>query len=168
VRSVTLADNTADQAAEGGGAIRSTGGGSVSLGHSLIAQSIGVSNCAGPVVSLGYNLDDATSCGLSGTGDLSDEEARLMALSDYGGRTASHELLSGSPAVDAGDPAGCTDLEGAPLRKDQRGITRPADGDEDGTARCDIGAVERSADAPPPTPTPGTREGAIYLPWGSR
>ncbi|HKX13302.1 MAG TPA: DUF11 domain-containing protein, partial [bacterium] len=44
--------------------------------------------------------------------------------------------LTNSPAIDAGDPAGCIDQDGDPLTTDQRGAPRPF-GD-----RCDIGAFE--------------------------
>lgn len=45
-------------------------------------------------------------------------------------------LRPGSPAIDAGDPATF-------LATDQRGITRPVDGDGNGTALPDIGAFEK-------------------------
>jgi hypothetical protein len=44
-------------------------------------------------------------------------------------------LLPGSPAIDEGDEQYCAE-------KDQRGVYRPADGDGDGVAICDIGAFE--------------------------
>ena len=59
----------------------------------------------------------------------------LGPLADNGGKTLTHGLLPGSMAIDAGHKAGCPE-------KDQRGYSRPADGDEDGTAECDIGAFE--------------------------
>jgi hypothetical protein len=62
-------------------------------------------------------------------------------LADNGGPTPTHALVPGSPAIDAGDTA-CTDANGNPLTTDQRGQPRPADGDGDGVATCDIGAFE--------------------------
>src|SRR4028118_362100 len=67
-------------------------------------------------------------------------------------------LLAGSPAIDTGTDAG------APAA-DQRGVSRPQDGDGNGSAIVDIGAFEFTntptptptptpAPAPPPTPTP--------------
>ena len=69
--------------------------------------------------------------------------AKLGPLSDDGGPNFTRGLLSGSPAIDAGDASSCPST-------DQRGVTRPQDGDADGTSRCDIGAYEM---APPATPT---------------
>ena len=66
----------------------------------------------------------------------------LGPLKFNGGPTQTHALLPGSPAIDAGDPGGCRDSAGAPLQTDQRGFARNVDGNNDGTARCDIGAVE--------------------------
>ena len=54
----------------------------------------------------------------------------LGPLADNGGPTETHDLLPGSPAIDAGSP-GCP-----PPDTDQRGVARPQ-----GVA-CDIGAVE--------------------------
>jgi len=44
-------------------------------------------------------------------------------------------LLPGSPAIDAGDNSVCPTT-------DYRGVARPADGNGDGNAVCDIGAYE--------------------------
>jgi hypothetical protein len=69
----------------------------------------------------------------------------LGPLKSNGGPTQTHALVAGSPAIDAGDPGGCRDNSGALLLKDQRGFTRHVDGNSDGAARCDIGAVEFGA-----------------------
>jgi hypothetical protein len=52
-------------------------------------------------------------------------------------------LLSGSPAIDAGNPNGCTDGNGNLLKTDQRGMPRP---DKEDTGGCDMGAYERQSD----------------------
>ena len=66
----------------------------------------------------------------------------LGPLKNNGGPTQTLALVAGSPAIDAGDPNGCRDNSGALLQTDQRGFPRHVDGNNDGTARCDIGAVE--------------------------
>src|SRR5262249_28942802 len=66
----------------------------------------------------------------------------LGPLKNNGGPTQTHALVAGSPAIDAGNPSGCLDNSGALLQTDQRGFPRNVDGNSDGTARCDIGAVE--------------------------
>lgn len=76
-----------------------------------------------------------------------------MPLGDNGGPTLTHALLATSPAIDAGDPVGCADSQGNPLTVDQRGQPRPADGDGNGSAVCDIGAYGLVA-ASTHTPTP--------------
>jgi hypothetical protein len=63
----------------------------------------------------------------------------LAPLSDNGGPTETHALVAGSPAVDA-VTRGCP-----PPFTDQRGLGRPADGDGDGAAACDVGAFELAA-----------------------
>ncbi len=97
------------------------------------------------VTSEGYNLiKDTTLCMIQGdtTGNLTGVDAMLAPLADNGGPTLTHALLPSSPAIDHGNPAGCKDDQDAVLAKDQRGGTRPLDGDDDGDARCDIGAFE--------------------------
>ena len=69
----------------------------------------------------------------------------LGPLQNNGGPTQTHALVAGSPAIDAGNPNGCRDNAGTLLPTDQRGFLRPADGNNDGTARCDIGAYEANA-----------------------
>src|SRR5438552_2380988 len=59
-----------------------------------------------------------------------------------GGPTQTHALRTGSPAIDGGNSTGCHDQLGALLLTDQRGAERHFDGDGNGSARCDIGAVE--------------------------
>jgi CSLREA domain-containing protein len=102
--------------------------GSVSLENTILSGN-GQGNCAGPVTSLGHNLDDGTTCGLAASGDLSSTNPLLAALGDYGGPTLTLDLQSASPARDAGNNLGCPAV-------DQRGVRRPQG------AACDMGAVE--------------------------
>jgi CSLREA domain-containing protein len=100
------------------------------------------SGAAATIISQGYNW--INNCFPTGdlTGNITDT-VQLDPLQDNGGPTWTHALLPGSPAIDAGNPAGCTDFVGNPLTTDQRGFVRPHNG------RCDIGAFEFGASAPP-------------------
>ena len=59
-------------------------------------------------------------------------------LQNNGGYSETFSLLFGSPAVDTGVNTGCP-------ATDQRGVTRPKDGDSNTTVICDIGAYEAEA-----------------------
>ena len=65
-------------------------------------------------------------------------DPRLGALGDNGGPTKIHKLLQSSTAIDSGDDSS------APAT-DQRGVTRPKDGNKDGVGSTDIGAFELKA-----------------------
>jgi len=125
-----------------------------SMQNSILAGNIDRSgrapdcNAAGP--SLGYNIiGDATGCTFTGStgdqvGSLSAPiDPGLLALGNYGGPTQTQAPQATSPAINAGNPNGCTGLDlstgmsdGTLLQTDQRGFPRTQDG------RCDIGAVE--------------------------
>jgi hypothetical protein len=104
-------------------------------------------NIYGGASSQGYNVcsDD---CGgyLIGPGDQINTDPLLGPLQDNGGRTFTHALLNGSPAIDAGDPN-----FSPPPYYDQRGpdFWRLRNG------RIDIGSFEVQSGAKvTPTPTP--------------
>ncbi|MEW5986603.1 MAG: choice-of-anchor Q domain-containing protein [Chloroflexota bacterium] len=109
-------------------------------------------NCSGEVFSAGYNfLANNESCTFTATtGDQvgtpeNPIDPLLGPLQDNGGPTFTQALLPGSPAVDGGNPDGCTDDQGNLLNTDQRGFERPQDGDGNGSVICDIGAYEVEA-----------------------
>jgi hypothetical protein len=119
---------------------KSFGSGVATLQNSIIANNVGV-NCGG-VTSNGYNLSSDTHCNFNGPGDKNDIDPRLGPLQNNGGPTLTMSLPSGSPAVDGGNPSGCTDGSGHLLKTDQRGMPRP---DPEDTGGCDMGAYERQS-----------------------
>jgi predicted outer membrane repeat protein len=127
-------------------ALEGTGGGIDDHYYSspLIRNTILWDNKPDQVFSELFSTPQLTYCdiegGFSGTGNIS-TPPMLSPLADNGGFTHTHALELGSLAIDAGDPAGC------PVT-DQRGYFRPADGNADGTSRCDMGAFEFAARAP--------------------
>jgi len=131
---------------DSGGANITNISGTLTVKNTLLFSFSGGTNCSGSITSGGYNLDNNSTCSLGGTGDQSGVDPMLGQLLDNGGPTKTHALNYGSPAIDAGNPAGCTDDVGSPILTDQRGIARSIDGDADGTARCDIGAFEKTID----------------------
>jgi predicted outer membrane repeat protein len=72
--------------------------------------------------------------GSPGAGNL-DVNPRLGVFGDYGGSTRVFALLSGSPVIDRGSPSVCP-------ATDQVGLSRPVDGDGNGSPICDMGAFE--------------------------
>jgi hypothetical protein len=102
--------------------------------RSTIFDASWIDNESGTINSLGYNLSSDDGGGsLTAAGDQINTDPLLGPLQDNGGPTFTHELLSGSPAIDAGDP----------------NFTPPPDYDQRGTdfervinGRVDIGAFE--------------------------
>jgi predicted outer membrane repeat protein len=144
LNNLTIAYNVAgsdgDGAGEGGG-IYNAPGRRASLSNSILAGNTASDNqeseCAGTVVSAGYNLLEAASpgCDLENfPSNISNVNPLLRPLANYGGLTDTHALGPGSPAIDAGSPTSCEE-------SDQRGVPR----------NCDIGAFE----AGPLLPDPG-------------
>jgi len=120
----------------------------IDLGDTILKAGAGsgnISNDLGSVTSAGYNLsgDDGGDF-LTGPGDQINTDPMLGPLQDNGGPTLTHELLSNSPAIDAGNP----DFTPPPIF-DQRGpgFDRVANG------RLDIGSFEVQGSTPTPTPS---------------
>ena len=154
IRHSTITGNTADSDANGSG----DGGGlyfpanapttfSTTLANTLVAgnrdQGGEAPDCSGYFSSGLFNLlGIADGCALAaGSGDIrgtADDpvDPLLGPLAANGGPTSTHALLPGSPAIDAAHPYRFS-------AADQRGVTRPTDGNRDGVKRADIGAFER-------------------------
>jgi CSLREA domain-containing protein len=138
--SVTIADNSAP-AGSGGGFYNL---GAATFRYVIVADSPSGDNCAGggTSTSQGHNLDSGNTCGFTDPTDLVNVDPQLGPLQDNGGPTPTQALSTGSPAIDVGGD------DCPPPLTDQRGFSRPADGNGDGNATCDIGAYEFGA-APP-------------------
>ena len=143
LRHVTVAGNQADSDSNGsgsGGGIASEGGAVTIVNALLGGNSAGDASaeCSGTVTARGPSLvQTAAGCTLAGdtAAVITGMDPLLGPLADNGGQTPTHALLAGSPAIDAGDAAGC-------LPADQRGVERPQG------AGCDVGAFEAEAPAP--------------------
>lgn len=131
----TIANNSAYT---GGGILASSS--RLSMKNSIIAKNTASSgtgpDCYISISSLGYNLIENTSnCSfVLGPGDRTNISANLGPLQNNGGASETHALQFPSPAIDTGNPTGCTDNQGNPLNTDQRGLPR--------VRRCDMGAFE--------------------------
>ncbi|MGA7380248.1 MAG: choice-of-anchor Q domain-containing protein [Terriglobales bacterium] len=136
INNATLSGNSAATEGYGGGIYNYSG--AFTLQNSIVANSSG-GNCGGAITSNGYNLSDDNTCNFSGPGDLNNTDPMLDPLGNYGGPTQTMALPGDSPAIDAGNPNGCTDGQGHLLKTDQRGAPRPGPHDDHG---CDMGAFE--------------------------
>jgi len=115
-------------------------------GHTVFGETLNGSPCSRVVTSLGYNLSVDDSCFYQSTGDLVNTASGLGGILGAVNYKTAVMPVPGSPVIDSGDPAGCLGADGSPLLVDQRDLPRPADGDNDGEAICDRGAVEVSSD----------------------
>ena len=142
----TIAGNT--YASPGTGGAANLAGNDPTLGATtllgtLIADPLGGSrNC--PVnmhlVSNGYNLESANTCGLSQPTDQVNKDPELVPLADNGGPTKTMALFADSPAVDKGKAY-------PTVSRDQRGSQRPFDfpiPNAAGGDGSDVGAFEQS------------------------
>jgi len=147
---VTFAGNSANGLGTGGNLFNDTA--SISIRNTIVTGSDIDGNCfnsEGFVNSLGHNLDGGNTCGFTGAGDLINTNPMLGSLQDNGGPTFTLALLAGSPAIDGGTNSNCPNT-------DQRGYSRPADGNRDSSPLCDIGAYEVAGLPPTPTGTATT------------
>jgi CSLREA domain-containing protein len=124
------------QTPRGGPGIRRAAGATVSVANTIVAdQRTGKANCLSTVTSLGSNLTTDATCGFTATTDLQVTTAKLGPLSTIGTPSA-FAPSAGSAAIDSGSSSCGT--------SDEFGRPAPADGDGDGTPRCDRGAIELS------------------------
>jgi CSLREA domain-containing protein len=114
----------------GGGLLKTNGAGDLTITNTIIAgNTTGAANtadCAGTVISSGNNLFGSAGSFCKVASDVAGTP-QLAPLADNGGKTLTHALLAGSPALEKG--TGC-------IATDQRGVERFLGG------ACDIGSYE--------------------------
>lgn len=139
----TIANNGSSLGLGGGLRVIS---GTVTVQNTIIADSSAGGDCSqggGTIINGGFNLVEDNSCGFAGGAD-----PLLAPLGNNAGPTLTQALMVNSPAVDAGNPTGCTDAFGATLAFDQRGYFRAIDGDGNTSQICDMGAYEYNSIPP--------------------
>lgn len=146
LKSSTVASNTMLDPSGLGAGMFTQGSGTATLVNTLVGEQIGGNNCSGNITANGVNIGDDASCdSATVTADI-----RIGTLTNNGGSTNTHALLTGSPAIDSGDNTECAL---APVNNlDQRGVTRPQLSVSSNT--CDVGAFELAPEIPIlPVPT---------------
>jgi CSLREA domain-containing protein len=133
----TMVGNSA--AGIGGTVVVDATGFAVLIG-SIVAGAGPAHDCFGLIHSGGWNLERGHTCPFDAPTDVHGVEPLLGPLRwVYGGETGPTPVrypAADSPVVDTVHPSACPLL-------DQWHRTRPRDGDGDGVARCDRGAIER-------------------------
>jgi predicted outer membrane repeat protein len=150
---ITNSTFSGNGASGGGGGIY--GGTNVVLENSIVANSTAGGNCGGSIQNGLGNLSypDVTCPGTN-------RDPMLNALGNNGGPTQTMALRAGSPAIDSAVASNCASQEVNNL--DQRGYSRPVDGNGDKVAVCDMGAFEYLSAGPPST-TPDEEPPKIWI-----
>ena len=144
VTNSTVASNTFD---DPGGGVLAYGSATAAIENSIIWGN-GASDCdsaaygGGAITSAGGNVSGDASCGFTGADDQQNTDPLLGPLVDNGGPTDTRRPEEGSPVLDVSSAtASCP-------ATDQRGVTRPQEGDGLASAACDAGAYELRFDGP--------------------
>ncbi len=152
---VTIADNTAANGDEfyngggsaelefttlygnsGGSALLVVNGGSLGVNNVINNSTTSGQTCTGSITATGANFTDADGC----SGGWNVVGIAINDLANNGGSTETNALAPGSVAIDAND---CSLNGGGTVTDDQRGVSRPFDGNgSPSSTECDSGAFE--------------------------
>lgn len=122
--------------------------GSIIFKNSIVASptgSDGIDCYAFSPISLGHNIFSDSTCGQNvQEGDQIIPDLHLGPLADNDGPTPTRALLTGGLGIDTVPLSDCTNVDGALITQDQRGVSRPRGN------FCDTGAYEYDFDGTPP------------------
>ncbi|MEM9776227.1 MAG: choice-of-anchor Q domain-containing protein, partial [Chloroflexota bacterium] len=153
---VTVSENSAITST---GGISMTSNANLRLMNSIVANSTGA-DCsqAGELLDGGYNLIESGNCVQASSSIAADP--LLVPMANLASGEHVLKLKPGSPAVDLIplNANGCGDK----FTADQRGVSRPLDGNQDGTASCDAGAFEGQLTIYVSSTTAGTVNGVTF------
>ena len=144
----TITGNTANGAGTAGGLVNMSAGATAAVKNSIISGNTGANpDVSGSFTSGGYNFIGKSNGSAGFTDGVNNDQVGTIAspkdplvlpLGNYGGKTQTHALSVGSPAIDKGFRFGST--------TDQRGLLRPFDNtaiaNAPGGDGSDIGAFE--------------------------
>lgn len=146
IHNVTFSGNSVSESGSGtasGGSIYASGVGILTIANSIVSGGTENSvpgNCGGPITNGGNNIDfNGGDCVFAITANPN--------LGSLTGSPSYFPLGSGSSAIDAGSNAICATAT-TTNNQSQNGVTRPQDGNNDGTLTCDIGSYEAPDTAP--------------------
>ncbi|MEX0613058.1 MAG: choice-of-anchor Q domain-containing protein, partial [Pirellulales bacterium] len=136
--------------------------GSIVAGNTAVGGGADLVKDPGSTLTINYSLIGTGITPTAGGNNVVTNNPQLGSLADNGGPTMTHELLAGSPAIDAGDPS----IVFNPAEYDQRGapFARVSGG------RIDIGAFEVQPIIVPPDllgdyNQDGSVDAADYVVW---
>ena len=149
----TISGNSAAVAFGGGGIF-----GTATLENTIVANNYanGAMNCNGAITAGADSMSDDATCG-----SATQKTLAQIGLGALTGSPSYFPLNSGSAAIDAGNNAYCA---AAPVNNtSQNGVTRPTDGDNNGSAICDIGSYEVPAAVANSTSVPTLQQWTFVL-----
>jgi predicted outer membrane repeat protein len=145
----SIIGNVIGEGGKGAGLFVQSGSAQLELSHSILDQNLAgdghIDDCAGSIVSAGYNFyrtgDRCKAEAHPGDIDASIEQGVDSGVELFADDSG-YRFKAKSPLIDAGNPSGCKDPDGVQPDVDAQGNPRLIDGNSDGNPRCDIGAIE--------------------------
>jgi hypothetical protein len=150
----------ANQASSGAGGVAAYGGATLLAAATIFDGNTGGNCAAGTTFTGGNNLSSDATCAFAGSGNLTSTSVLLGPPDSGPGGLIYYPPAPGSPALDSAGSGLCLDAFGDSVALDMISAPRPVDGDGNGVAGCDRGAIEL-AFGPPPLFADGFESGDV-------